>query len=114
MYLRWLLSLLTTAALGATATASAQMPLRDALSLADQAAFPNRVAAGNTAAQRGQALAPLRGVLPSLRFDAGYTRTTDPISTFGMTLQQRSITTADFDPQHLPPRRQRRHEREHM
>ena len=101
MYLRWLLSLLTTAALGATATASAQMPLRDALSLADQAAFPNRVAAGNTAAQRGQALAPLRGVLPSLRFDAGYTRTTDPISTFGMTLQQRSITTADFDPQRL-------------
>ena len=94
--------LIAVAAALTTATgASAQLPLRDAIRLADEAAFPNRIAAGNTSAQRGEALAPLRGLLPSLRFDAGYVRTTDPISTFGLTLQQRRITAADFEPQRL-------------
>lgn len=101
MHRGWQLLITTAAALATTTAASAQLPLRDALRLADEAAFPNRVAAGNTTAQRGEALAPLRGLLPSLRFDAGYVRTTDPISTFGLTLQQRGITTADFEPQRL-------------
>jgi outer membrane protein TolC len=37
-------------------------------------------------------------VLPAVRIEAGYARTTDPIGTFGMTLRQRAITPADFDP----------------
>jgi Outer membrane protein len=110
MHRSWPALLALTAALGAalgaallgTATgASAQMSLRDALGAADDAAFPNRIAAGNVATQRGEALAPLRGMLPTLRLDAGYLRTTDPLSTFGLALQQRGITAADFDPQRL-------------
>src|SRR5512146_2065070 len=94
--------LIAAASTIATATgARAQLPLRDALRLADRAAFPNRIAAGNTAAHRGEALAPLRGLLPSLHLDAGYVRTTDPISTIGLTLQQRRSTAADFEPQRL-------------
>ena len=52
-------------------------------------------------AQRAQAIAPLKGVLPSVRFDAGFMRTTDPIGAFGTTLRQRTITQQDFDPRRL-------------
>ncbi len=93
------------AALGLTmvaaASARAQLPLREALRTADEAAFPNRIAAGHTAAKRGEALAPLRGMLPAVRLDAGYVRTTDPLSAFGLALQQRDITAANFDPGRL-------------
>ncbi len=86
---------------GSATSLRAQMPLRDALRIADDAAFPNRIAASDVAAQRGEALAPQRGLLPSMRLDAGYVRTTDPLNAFGLALQQRSITPADFDPARL-------------
>jgi outer membrane protein TolC len=87
---------------GATATpAQAQLTLREAFRQADHLAYGNRVAAGSAAAQRAQALAPLKGILPSIRIEAGYLRTTDPIGVFGATLRQRTITQADFDPQRL-------------
>ena len=101
MHRCWQLLIAAAATITTATGARAQLPLRDALRLADRAAFPNRIAAGNTAAHRGEALAPLRGLLPSLHLDAGYVRTTDPISTFGLTLQQRRITAADFEPQRL-------------
>lgn len=87
--------------MAAAASARAQLPLREALRTADEAAFPNRIAASHTAAQRGEALAPLRGMLPAVRLDAGYVRTTDPLSAFGLALQQRDVTAADFDPGRL-------------
>lgn len=105
MHRSWPSLLTLIAALGATLggapSARAQLPLRDALRLADDAAFPNRIAAGNAAAQRGEALAPLRGLLPAVRLDAGYVRTTDPMNAFGLALQQRGVTPANFDPQRL-------------
>ena len=85
----------------AARAAGAQLSLADAFRRADQAAYPNRVAAGNAAAQRAQALAPLRGIVPAVRLDAGYVRTTDPIGVFGSTLRQRGITQENFDPQRL-------------
>jgi outer membrane protein len=81
--------------------ASAQLTLGDALDKADHSAYGNRVAAGNAAARAADALAPLKGILPSVRFEAGYIRTTDPIGVFGTTLRQRTITQANFDPQRL-------------
>lgn len=81
--------------------APAQLTLGDAIHQADRAAYGNRIAAGEVAAQAGQSLAPLKGVLPSLRFEAGYVRTTDPIGVFGATLRQRTIAQANFDPQRL-------------
>ncbi|MGH7615622.1 MAG: TolC family protein [Gemmatimonadaceae bacterium] len=88
-------------AVTATAPVAAQLSLRDALHAADQTAFGNRAAAGATAAQQAQTVAPLRGVLPALRIESGYLRTTDPVGTFGTALRQRAITPADFDPARL-------------
>ena len=80
---------------------SAQLTLRDALREADRSAYVNRGVAGTAEAQSAQALAALKGVLPSARIEGGYVRTTDPIGVFGATLRQRSITQANFDPQQL-------------
>lgn len=83
------------------AGAGAQLTLAGAMRQADHAAYGNRIAAGASAAQAAQALAPLKGILPTLRFEAGYLRTTDPIGVFGSTLRQRTISAANFDPQRL-------------
>jgi outer membrane protein TolC len=85
----------------APAAAPAQVALRDAFREADAAAFANRAARGVAEAQRAQALAPLRAILPSARLEAGYARTTDPIGAFGTTLRQRAVTPAAFDPARL-------------
>ncbi|MEX2325611.1 MAG: hypothetical protein WD553_02365, partial [Gemmatimonadaceae bacterium] len=63
--------------------AGGQLTLGDALRRADHAAYGNRIAAGNTEEQRARALLAARGILPSLRFEAGYLRTTDPVAVFG-------------------------------
>jgi len=86
---------------GALDSARAQLTLRGALDQADRSAYGNRIAAANSRAQSGAALVPLKGVLPTVRFEAGYIRTTDPIGVFGTTLRQRTITQANFDPQRL-------------
>ncbi|MHB1265743.1 MAG: TolC family protein [Gemmatimonadaceae bacterium] len=87
------------------ATASSQSTLAEALRSADRAGWGNRMAAGQAGAQRAQAIAPLRGILPSLRAEAGYVRTTDPIGAFGTILRQGAVTPAAFDPARLnrPP-----------
>lgn len=84
-----------------SASAAAQLSLSDAFRQADRSAYGNRIAAGATAAQAAQSLSPLKGILPGVRFEAGYVRTSDPIGVFGTTLRQRTITQADFDPQRL-------------
>lgn len=81
--------------------AGAQLSLGDAIREADHSAYANRIATGNADAQSAQTLAPLKGILPSIRFEGGYVRTTDPIGVFGSTLRQRSVSPANFDPQRL-------------
>ena len=88
------------AAVAAT-PARAQIRLADALRAADVRAVGNRVAAGDRAARDAQALAPLRGILPAARVEAGIVRTDDPIGAFGTELRQRRISPADFDPARL-------------
>lgn len=89
------------AASAATPASQATLRLGDALDRADGSAYGNRAQGALAAAQRAQSLTPLRGVLPSVRFDAGFMRTTDPIGAFGTTLRQRTITQQDFDPRRL-------------
>lgn len=81
--------------------AGAQLSLADALRQADRAAYGNRIAEAATSTQRAQTLSPLKGILPSLRVEVGYLRTTDPIGVFGSTLRQRTVSPANFDPQRL-------------
>ncbi|HEX6051521.1 MAG TPA: TolC family protein [Gemmatimonadaceae bacterium] len=81
--------------------ASAQLTLAEALRTADRAAYANRMAGANAAAADAQRLAPLRGVLPAVRLEGGYLRTTDPIGAFGTRLKQREIGESDFAPSRL-------------
>jgi len=81
--------------------ASAQLTLGDALRLADKGAYANRIANAEAGSQRAAAIAPLRGILPGVRVEVGALATTDPINAFGVTLRQRAITAADFNPANL-------------
>jgi len=95
------LSLASIALAASAATADAQITIGDAIRAADRSAFPNRIAAGRTATAAAQPIAGLKGILPSVRVEAGYVRTSDPIGVFGSTIRQRSITQANFDPNRL-------------
>ena len=95
------MSVLFILSVSGAASAGAQLSLGDAIRQADRTAFGNRIAAGGASAQAAQALSPLKGILPSVHFEAGYVRTSDPIGVFGTTLRQRSITQTNFDPQRL-------------
>ena len=86
---------------GALERAGAQLTLADAIRSADRSAYGNRIASGRTATATAQSFAPLKGVLPTVRVEAGYVRTTDPIGVFGSTLRQRSVAQANFDPARL-------------
>lgn len=96
-------SLLAVVVLGAVLPGAlhAQLSLREALREADRGAYANRAAAGTAAAEHARTLAPLRGILPTARVEAGFVRTTDPIGAFGTTLRQRTVTQAAFDPARL-------------
>jgi outer membrane protein TolC len=98
-YRHALLLLMTSTAL--SQRAGAQLTLAAAMHRADHSSFANRLAGGAAAEKRAQALAPLKGILPSVHVEGGYLRTTDPIGAFGSTLRQRTITQADFDPSRL-------------
>ena len=92
----WLLPVLGLTA--GSVVAQAPLTLGQALERAERAAYANRIAAGETAAQAGQALAAYRGILPTLRVESSYLRTTDPLNAFGFTLRQRAVTPAAFAP----------------
>lgn len=99
----WWLALLLAA--GAAPLSAQELTLGAALRRAAQSAWANRIADANAQAAAGQALAPYRGILPTLRLEAGYVSTTDPLGAFGFTLRQRAVTPAAFDPARLndPP-----------
>jgi outer membrane protein TolC len=88
-------------ALARAAAAQAPLTLEQALARAERDGYANRVAAAQAAAESARPLGALRGVLPSVRVEAGWARTTDPIGAFGTTLRQRAVTQADFDPGRL-------------
>jgi outer membrane protein len=95
------LSLLLLAGLAGPATAQEPLRLEQALARAEQAGYANRIAVGSAEVQAGQAEVPLRGILPSVRLESGYLRTTDPLNAFGFTLRQRAVTPPAFAPANL-------------
>lgn len=102
MVKQWLgMLFLASVALPRPATARQELTLAEALRRADTEAYANRIADGNATASSAGSIAALRGILPSVRVESGWARTTDPIGAFGTTLRQRSITQADFDPARL-------------
>lgn len=88
-------------ALHARHAAAQTITLEDALRQADAAAWANRIGDARATERGSDATAALRGVLPTVRVEAGFVRTTDPIGAFGTALRQRSVTATDFDPVRL-------------
>jgi len=93
----WMLALLAAAA----PAEGQQLTLGEALARAGRGSFSNRVADGHAVVARSQGTAALRGILPTVRLETGFMRTTDPIGAFGTSLRQRRISQADFDPARL-------------
>ncbi len=73
------------------------LTLAEAFARADQSAYSNRMAEGETRARSGDKTSALAGILPTLRAEGGYTRTTDPLGTFGTILRQRAVTLSRSD-----------------
>lgn len=85
----------------ATAHGQAPLTLGQAMARADSLAYPNRIAQAHAAGRSADRDRTLQALLPSLRAEAGWIRSTEPLSAFGFTLQQRSVTRAAFDPDRL-------------
>jgi len=82
-----------------TSGAAAQtLTLADALARAGQSAYPVRIAQGAANASAGSSTSALGGILPTVRVEASYLRTTDPLNAFGFTLRQRAVSLASFNP----------------
>jgi outer membrane protein TolC len=86
---------------GRAAGQSPTLSLAEALSRAEQGAYPNRIARAHARAAEGQAAFALKGVLPGVRLEGGYVRTTDPLGAFGSTLRQRTVSPDAFEPARL-------------
>jgi len=81
--------------------AQAPLTLAEAFRRADSAAYANRIAGGDARARGSSATAALQGILPTLRAEAGWAQTDNPLGAFGFTLQQRGVSMASFDPASL-------------
>ena len=101
MSFRHLIAVLIVAGGAPPALAAQTLSLADALRLAERDAYANRIAAADARAAEGQAGLALRGILPTVRVEGGYVRTTDPLGAFGAILRQRSVTPSAFDPARL-------------
>jgi outer membrane protein TolC len=94
----WGRLVLLGAALAARPLAAQHLTLERALGLAAERSFASRAAAAEVRVRRGQATQTLASFLPSVRGEAGYVRTTDPLAAFGALLRRREVTPQAFDP----------------
>ncbi|MEO8200092.1 MAG: TolC family protein [Gemmatimonadota bacterium] len=81
--------------------AQAPLSLAEAFRQADSAAYANRIAGGDARARGAQATAALQGILPTVRAEAGWVHTDNPLAAFGYSLQQRGVSMASFNPASL-------------
>ena len=87
--------------LAAPAQAQRPVTLAEALARADRHAYGNRAARAARDLQAAERDRTLQGLLPSVKAEAGWMRTTDPMTAFGFQLRQRSVTQASFSPDRL-------------
>lgn len=92
---------ISTLLLAPALAAAAPLSLRDALERAAHEAYGVRAQASTAEAMHADARRPLQGILPGVRLEAGYMRTTLPLNAFGFLLQQRQVTPLAFDPRSL-------------
>ncbi len=97
---RWIRGL-ALLALAPSLSAQAPLSLGEAFRRADVLGYGNRVASATARAADARAAATLRGILPTVRAEAGWVRSTDPLATFGFLMRQRLVTPQAFDPASL-------------
>lgn len=97
---RWIRGLVLLAVANPIA-AQAPLSLGEAFRRADALGYGNRVATATASAADARAAATLRGILPTVRAEAGWVRSTDPLATFGFLMRQRQVTPQAFDPASL-------------
>ena len=97
---RWIRGLFLLA-IAHSLPAQAPLSLREAFRRADALGYGNRVASATATAADARAAATLRGILPTVRAEAGWVRSTDPLATFGFLMRQRQVTPQAFDPASL-------------
>lgn len=83
------------------AEAQERLTLEAALRRADQHAYGNRMAVASRDLAATDRDRTLRGLLPTVRTEAGWMRTTDPLNAFGFILRQRAVSEDAFDPARL-------------
>lgn len=99
---RMILTLLLALGAGAgPALAQDRLTLESAFARADAHAYHNRMAAAGNDLAAADRDRTLRGLLPAVRTEAGWMRTTDPLNAFGFSLRQRIVSQASFDPASL-------------
>jgi outer membrane protein TolC len=98
-----ILATLAFATVVAPEAALGQRPLSlsAAFAEADGRAYSNRLSTARREVAAAARLTTLRGILPSLQAEAGWMRSTDPLSAFGFTLRQRMVSQLSFDPNSL-------------
>jgi outer membrane protein TolC len=77
------------------------LSLGRAFAIADSQAYTNRLAIAARELRTSERDQTLKGLLPSLRVEGGWTRTNDPLNAFGFALRQRAVTQESFDPARL-------------
>ncbi|MDX8388620.1 MAG: TolC family protein [Ghiorsea sp.] len=100
IYLRLLhyISIITLLSLPNLSTASESLSLKDSISIAIQHNRSLSVATQQISAAQAQQDMATGRLLPSLDLSTGLYRTNSPLNSFGTTLQQQSVTQANFDP----------------
>lgn len=97
----WLACALALVPLAKLSAQGQRLTLQEALHRADQSAYANRIANGSVRVRAADRTAALAGFLPSVHAEAGYLRSTEPLTAFGLLLKQRGVTQAAFDPTRL-------------
>ena len=95
--LQWLVGILLLVG-WVTSPAQEISSLAQAWEFASGHAAANRLASTDITLARGQGMESLKGILPTVRAEAGWLRTTDPLNAFGFTLRRRAATLEAFAP----------------
>ncbi len=80
------------------AAAQAPLTLTGALGRVDAGGYANRIARAGADAASARVGVTNRGILPTVRAEAGWVRSTDPLAAFGFLMRQRQVTPQAFDP----------------
>lgn len=78
-----------------------RLTLSEVFRRAESQAWANQISQAQVTVATARADGALRGLLPTVRAEAGWLRSNDPLAAFGVTMRQRGVTPEAFDPSRL-------------